>query len=283
MTPDPERRGAGTRTPEHVRREYGEQKWPAMERLIEAERDAEPEAGLARILARVARAQRAAAEPASPRDFILDGETVQASPAAAYGAARGIVLDLVADACRDDTEAVVELGSGWGHSILSVWLDGGPATATYVAAEYTDAGRRAATRLAELDARIDFCAVAFDYHDPRLDDLGRSRHAVVFSTHSIEQIPEVKPALFAAIRGVAESVTCLHFEPVSWQLPGYAGNGSSERYAAEHDYNRNLLASVQAEADAGRAIVDFIHPDVFGINPQNSSTAIRWRSAPDER
>jgi hypothetical protein len=90
--------------------------------------------------------------------------------------------------------------------------------------------------------------------------------------------PEVKPELFEAIRGVAKRVTCIHFEPVGWQIAGYAGQASSSAYAEQHDYNRNLVECLTAEADAGRLVVDYIRPDVFGINPENSTTIIRWRS-----
>jgi hypothetical protein len=188
------------------------------------------------------------------------------------------VLDAVADACTDETDLVLELGPGWGWAVLSVWMTGGPRRALYVAAEYTEAGRRAAAKLAELDPRLDFRALPFDYHEPRLDGLGAREHAVVFSAHSIEQIPEVKPKLFEAIRGVAERVSCIHFEPVGWQLPGYAGEGSSSAYADQHDYNRNLVECLRAEAAAGRLVIDAVTPDVFGINPANSTTVIRWHS-----
>jgi hypothetical protein len=266
------------RTREQVEREYGEQKWPAMERLIDAEKRAEPDAGLARVLGRVARSQWQSDEPLGTRPFVVGGETAQMPLSGSYGAAQGIVLDLVKHACGDSTDLIMELGSGWGWHILSAWATGGPRRATYVGAEYTEAGRRASMSIAELDDKLDFVALPFDYHEPAFEGLGEREHAVVFTAHSIEQIPEVKPALFQAVRGVARRVTCLHFEPVGWQVPGYSGQGSSRAYADGHDYTRNLIDSIRAEADAGRLVLDTVVPDVFGINAKNSTTIVAWRS-----
>lgn len=263
---------------EQVEREYGEEKWPAVARWIEAEIEAEPDAGLTQILSRVGHGQRGEGDPLETRRYVLEGNEVQISPGAAIGAARGVVLDLIADACDDDTDLLVELGSGWGNILLSAWAAGGPLRALYVAAEYTSAGRDAASTLAGLDPALDFRAVDFDYHDPDLSGLGVREHAVLFSPHSIEQIPAVTPRLFEAIRGVAKRVTCLHFEPVGFQVRGYEGGRSTRDYAMRHDYNLNLMETLQAEADAGRIEIDFVRTDVFGLNPDNPTTIVRWRS-----
>jgi hypothetical protein len=267
------------RTPTHVEREYGEEKWPAVERLVEAERWADPDIGMARLLGRVARSQWARPDPVAMHSFVFDGEMARMPLSGAFGAEQAIVLDLVADACRDETDLVVELGAGWAWHLLTVWATGGPRGATYVAAEYTEAGRRAAAKLAEVDEELDFRAVPFDYREPRLDGLGPRAHAVVFTEHSIEQIPHLTAAVFDAIRGLARTVTCLHFEPVGWQINGRDGAGSSRAVAEQHDYNRNLVEILRAEADAGRLILDFLKPDVIGINPSNSTSIIRWRSS----
>lgn len=269
------------RTREKVQEEYGQEKWPAMERLIEREIEAEPDAGLARILYRCAASWwRRPEGPFAPRDFVVDGAPVSLPLGGAYGAAQTIILDAVADAVTDETDFVVEMGSGWGWHILTAFTSGGPRNATYVAAEYTEAGRRCAARLAQLDEHLRLEAVPFDYHEPSFAQLGRGRHAVVFSAHSIEQIPHVTPALFEAIRGLAERVTVLHFEPVGWQVgPEHDGRGTSSAYAEAHDYTRDLVPMLREEEAAGRVVIETIVPDVFGINPSNSTTAIRWRSA----
>jgi len=267
------------RTREKVQEEYGQEKWPAMERLIEREIAAEPDAGLARTLYRCAASWwRTSDDPLETRRFWLDGGVVQMPLGGAYGAAQTIILDAVQGSVEDDTDYVIEMGSGFGWHILSAWTMGGPRDATYVAAEYTEAGRRAAARLASLDPQLKFQALAFDYHEPDFSALPKGRHAVVFSAHSIEQIPHVKPALFEAIRSIADRVTVVQFEPIGWQVgPEHVGQGTSKAYADDHDYTRNYVPSLREEEAAGRIAIDWIKPDVFGINPSNSTTAVKWR------
>jgi hypothetical protein len=149
-----------------------------------------------------------------------------------------------------------------------------------VAAEYTAAGRRASAALAELDPRLDFSAIPFDYHEPVLPVDGH-RHAVVYTAHSIEQIPKVRPELIEAIRGVADRVTCLHFEPVGWQVESQEREGSTLAYAEEHDYNRNLVEVLREAEAGGRIAIEILRPELFGINPRNSTTVIRWTSVAD--
>ena len=268
-----------TRTREKVAVEYGEEKWPAMLRLIELERDAEPDAGLPRVLGRVARSQWKRDDPLATRPSTVDGAQVPLTLSASYGAIQGLLLEVVESACTDDTGLIVELGSGWGWHILTLWARGGQTAPAYVAAEYTAPGRTASERLAALDERLDFQAVAFDYHEPAFPDLEPVEHAVVFTAHSIEQIPHVTPALFEAIRGLGRRVTCLHFEPVGWQVGAeHDGRGTSQAYAEQHDYTRDLIPMLRAEEEAGRLTIDAVVPDVLGINPRNSTTLVQWHA-----
>jgi hypothetical protein len=262
-----------TRTRERVDREYGQEKWPAVEQLVDEHIAREQR--FDRVLGRVAREQWRRADSLATRPFVAGGETVPLPLSGAYGAGQGVLLELLSEACGEQTDLIVELGAGWGWHILTLWARGGPRDATYVSAELTEAGRRAAAKLAALDPDLDFQTRAFDYHEPALD-FGDREHAVVFTAHSIEQVPQIRPELFASIRGLARHVTCLHFEPVGWQLEDRDLEGSSRAYAERHDYNRNLVETIRAEEAAGRIRVEAIRPDLFGIVASNASTLIRW-------
>ena len=270
------------RAPAWVEREYGREKWPAIERRIEEVCRREPaRASLARVLHGVARSQWANRDPLALGDHVVGGRVVRVPAQAAWGAQRHLVVEAVLGACSERTDLVVDLGSGWGWYLLSVWLAGGPQHATYVAAEYTESGRRAAARLAGLDPALRFRSVPFDYHAPRLEGLGRAREAVVFTLHSAEQVPRLDPLVFPMIRGLGARVTCLHFEPVGWQLQREDSGVSTRGYAERNDYNRDLLERVRQEEAAGRIAVDAVLPNVVGINPRHAITAIRWVSVQD--
>lgn len=270
------------RTREQVDREYNEEKWPAVGRLVAETVASESAPTLSRVLGRVVRASLTGDAFVTRRGAVVAGQRVDVPLSISYGAVRRLVLDSVIAACGDSTELVVELGSGPGWTLFGTWLEGGPADATYVGAEYTQAGRDVADQLAELAPAMSFRSLDFDYHRPDLSELGHVAEAVVFTAHSLEQIPHVNPDLFEAIRGLADRVTCLHFEPVGWQLGEDTGAGTSPEYAEQHDYNRDLVPRLREEEAAGRIAIDTVLPEVVGVNPENSTTVIGWSAPPAE-
>jgi hypothetical protein len=265
------------RDSEHIQREYGREKWPAVAEDVERVLATEHDADLARVLSLVAREQWRADDPLRPSPAIVAGQLVQVPPSAAWGAEQGIVLETLLDACSPRTDLIVELGSGWAWHLLSLWCAGGPPAARYIAAEYTEAGRGASEALASLDPRLDFQALPFDYHQPDLGALPPAEEAVVFTVNSVEQVPRLGAAVFDTIRGLAGRVTCLHFEPVGWQLDP-TGAGSSQAYAEEQDYNRDLVERLREQEEAARLSIDGVAADVIGVNPRNATTVIRWRA-----
>jgi hypothetical protein len=265
------------RTAEYVRREYGQDKWPAVEQAIERVLAAEPEADLSRTLRLVAREQWRSDDPLHCAPAIAGGKMVPLPRSAALGAEQAILVEVLIDACTPRTDLIVELGSGWAWHLLSLWCSGGPPAAQYVAAEYTESGRRASERLASLEPRLDFRAVPFDYHDPDLSAVAGAEEAVVFTVSSVEQIPHLDPSLFDIVGRLANRVTCVHSEPVGWQLDG-SSIGSSRAYAEEHDYNRDLIYRLREQEEAGELAIDALAPDLIGVNPGNASTVIRWRA-----
>jgi hypothetical protein len=270
------------RSSEWVQREYGREKWPAVARMVEEESNAESDPGradLGRVLGRVARREACPDGALAPSQMTVAGSRVGVPRAVAHAAHQGFVLDVVGEACTPTTALVIELGSGWGRNLLSLWLSGGPASAEYVAAEYTEAGRRVAAQLAAMDPRLKFRSVAWDYRHPDLSMLGRFDEAVVFTVHSVEQLPQLPAEAIDTIRGLADRVTCLHFEPVGWQLGETEQSGSTADYAAQHDYNRNLVELLREQERQRRLNIELILPDVIGENPANSTTLIVWRAS----
>lgn len=181
------------------------------------------------------------------------------------------------------TGLVLELGWGWGWHSLAVWLHCGSAKVRHVAAGYTAAGQRASERLAGLDPGLRYETPAFDYHDPvELAGLAGHREAVVFSVHPIEQIPSVGPALLTATAGVADSVRCVHFEPIGRQLDeGSARHGRSRANAEHHDCTRDLAQRLHEAESRGLLQVEATLPDLVGHNPDNSTSVVGWRCGVD--
>jgi len=270
------------RDPEHVQREYGREKWPAVAREIDRVLAGERAPDLCRVLRLVAREQWRRDDPLRSSPAIVGGQVVEVPPSGAWAAEQDILLEALLHACVPGTDLIVELGSGWAWHLLSLWCAGGPCDATYVAAEYTEAGRGASEALASLDSQLDFRALPFDYNHPDLTAVPHGEQAVVFTVNSVEQVPRLDPAVFDAIRGLAARVTCVHCEPVGWQLDASAG-GSSRAYAEENDYNRDLVERLREEQAAGGLTIEGFAVDVIGTNPRNATTVISWSAGEGAR
>jgi sialic acid synthase SpsE len=264
------------RTAAWVEREYGEEQWPRIRDLLAAA----PADAPSRVIAGAVAAYAPDADQLTPVECVVDGRRVRLPPAAVTAAARALVVAAVLDRCRADTRLVLDLGAGWGRNLTSVWLQGGPRAATYVGAEYTQAGCEAIGHLAQRLPEMDLQARRFDLHAPDLGALRRDDgHAVVLTSHSIEQIPHVPPRLVDELAALAPAVTVVHLEPVGWQLDGER-EGSSAAYAERHDYNRDLVAVLRGAEAEGRLAIELIQPDVVGANPENAGTLIVWSPTP---
>jgi hypothetical protein len=257
---------------EWVEREYGREKWPAVLDQLESSQEPAP----SRALAAVTRTEFGSRDPLEIVDCVVDGAPARMPLSAAVAAQQALIVETVVGHCRPDTGLVVELGSGWGRNLGRIWLEGGPSDAEYVGAEYTAAGRAAAERVGDLIDGLDLRTLPFDYHSPDLSAARRDDgHALVFSAHSVEQIPQLPEAVIEEIVALAPRVTCVHLEPVGWQLDS-GRQGSSAGYADEHDYNRNLVSVLRAAEADGRIAIQTALPDVVGVNPRNSTSVIVW-------
>ena len=218
--------------------------------------------------------------PPGPRTSVIYGLELEIP----YLAANRIVRDWIADTVIEHAsgvDAIVEIGSGWGYNLCNIWLRGG-SQVDYHALELTDTGRRCCKKVREAAQAGPALAIhPFDYYAADLSALaGRYRSVLVYSSHSIEQIPDLPNSFIEAMLGLADSVTVLHFEPVGWQFrdtiaPGLPDRGATA-YAELHSYNRNLWSLLQRYAGAGRLKIEEARPDLMAVKVYNGTSFIRW-------
>jgi hypothetical protein len=157
---------------------------------------------------------------------------------------------LLESAMRDAiavAEVVIELGCGYGYNLWrlrprfpdKLWLGG----------EFSPNAVRLAGMLYRNDSRLR--VEHFDYYDTA-DDLFRhtgDRPTVVFTSHSIEQLPSAAPFLVGLTAHRAAIRDVFHFEPV-YELHGDGLLGLlRRRYTEVNDYNRDLLTTLCACSD----------------------------------
>jgi hypothetical protein len=205
---------------------------------------------------------------------IVGGQVTEVDWSLAWTGYRGMIAETVVQSCLPETRAIIELGSGWGANLLNVWLRGGPRLAAYYAGEVTENGRRCVAALAAVDSSLDLRVMPFDFNQPDFSPFRSDGHVVVFTVHSIEQIPQLSSDVIQGVLDLAPRVTGLHFEPIGWQIGKSAG--SSEAYAARHDYNRNLWSVLRDFAVRQSLLIERVSVDEIGLNPKNSTTVVCW-------
>lgn len=124
-------------------------------------------------------------------------------------------------AVRPETEAIVELGSGWSFNLFQIFVGLGRTRSKdidYIGAEFTDSGRACARRIAAFDGAIRYSDEHMDYRSPDISFLKRyKKHILVFTHHSIEQVDRIDRRLYQHLSELDADVTLIHFEPVGWQ------------------------------------------------------------------
>lgn len=204
-----------------------------------------------------------------------------------------------------DTEAVIELGSGWSFNLFQIYIGLGRTRSKnleYIGAEFTDSGRDAADKIAKFDGKIDYSDYPMDYRNPDVSFLEKyKKKIVVFTHHSIEQVDEIAPKLYEDLYNLNAEVTLIHFEPVGWQRDmdlrkarqdeqdelflhfgkRFAENVSTERDQIENaawwswrlSYNKNLLDIIEDNVKSGRFEEKYTAYDYAGaanvLNPSS--------------
>ena len=216
--------------------------------------------------------------------FFIDGSPTSLSPLQREFVARDLVAAVLIEALHRSTDTIVELGSGWSANLFNLWLRGGPRRARYFGCEYSLAGRNTSILLAEKAEGMSFDGCAFDWYEPNFDFLPKDgKHVMIFSCHSIEQIPDLPMVVFERILEStknAQTVTGVHFEPVGWQYPERFSDSSrlllSRRYAEEKNYNKNLRDVLEYFVERKHIRMDSLEVDRFG-SEMNPASLIIWR------
>src|SRR5262249_27421145 len=132
--------------------------------------------------------------------------------------------------------------------------------------------------LAALEPLMPVRTALFDFHKPDFSSIPRALgHAVVFTVSSLHQMPLVDKDAYRAILGIADTVDCLHFEQIGWQIESRGPAAADRDYALRNDYNRNLW-DVLTELNGNREIeLVEVCADLFGMQAVYPLSLVHWR------
>lgn len=188
----------------------------------------------------------------------------------------------LADLCDPETDAVVELGSGWGGHLFRTWLSGGPRNAAYVACDHSDVACRMAARLAALEPGLTFAAQGFDFRAPDFGFLKPYRMPLVYTCSSVVLIDHLPEDFFERLAAAAPGARVVFFEPVGYQVargrrigfepaPGLDAREPPPR-PVNPAFNRDLVERIDAAVAAGLAQWEMLAADAFSYFEEASST-----------
>jgi len=172
-----------------------------------------------------------------------------------------------------DVHTVVELGCGYGYNLWELRRQF--PDKRFVGGEYSANAVRLAGLLYATHPNI--TVESFNYYDDAYSLLERcpaDGKTLVFTRHSIEQLPSAKKFLTSLSQYFDRIAAVVHME-VAYE--NY-GNGLLDllrkRYVVANDYNRDLVGLLQNHPDIA---VLRNEADVYGVSPLNPSSVIAWK------
>lgn len=259
-----------------VDREYGRDKWPLILKKIN-DLTAAGEHSLSRVISSLRRSELnfPLTESIAAVTF---GNRAQLPAAVAWHGLYALVAESVIAACRQETDAIIDLGCGWGQSLFEIWLRGGPRLANYYAMEFTEAGLDCVKTLSALDPELRIRPLRFDFQNPDFSTLSHPiRHAVIVTLSSAHQVPVVNRQAYEKIMNVAQAIDCLHFEQIGWQIKPEEARVADREYALANDYNRNLWEVLTALRDDRQIEMLGVYPDLIGTQALYPLSFVHWR------
>ena len=187
--------------------------------------------------------------------------------------------ELISRYLKEDT-LFVDLGSGWGrYSTLAASVF---PNLDVISAELSDSGRTCTEMITQaFGFRIQ--TVAFNYLDWGLlvERLSQSRrpNLIVFSNHSIEQVPYLNIRLFEELIGLDKNLRFIHIEPIGWQIsndPAILRSSTPplRKFEEWGGYNKNLFLIVQNLLRRGLIDVDEVAPNFLATDSNRNAGSL---------
>jgi hypothetical protein len=168
-------------------------------------------------------------------------------------------------------KVVVELGCGYGYN-LSILRNAFP-NRLWLRGEYSQNAIKLAGHLFADDK--DVSVTYFNWYDKAwtiLENL--EEKALIFSRHSIEQLPKAKSIMPTFSKYKEKIAGVIHLEPIYELIDKRSTLGLvRQAYTLMNDYNTDLLTVLQNL----KVRILKAEADVFGANPLNPTSLILWK------
>ena len=216
-----------------------------------------------------------------------------------------LLVEAVLASVTDETDAIVETGSGYGRNLFEIYLRCGRPNLRLVACEPTASGRATTETVFSLDPAVALSTHTFDNDEPDFGFLADQPDVVLFTCNSLENAIHLNPAYFDRLLESTGRCTGIHLEPVGWQRIAMLCDQAEDavrhnkwcfdvkefdvvkglvlanacRWSVNHRYNIDFLRVLGSFEKAGKLSVRSVQYDVFGSNPFAPASLIAWEKA----
>ncbi len=186
-------------------------------------------------------------------------------------------MAVIADLVEPDTQAIVELGCGWGINLFRLMrlLEG--RTVRWIGAEYTQSGRSLCEKLAGLEGSQPLEVAFVDHMAPDLGFLAGIKKALIFTSHSIEQVETIPDDYFSVLAHSVPSVRGIHLEPFGFQAEPSTGQSRRHRdFMEDNGWNRNFFPTLKAAEENGDIRIQQVEIAKYHTDPNNPTSLAVW-------
>lgn len=148
---------------------------------------------------------------------------------------------------RDDFDCIIELGAGYGRNLFILDKILNQPKVKYHSAEYTKSGRELSEMLAtKFMPKMNFKTHFLDHKEPDFSFLKDSKKALIFSCHSIEQVPKTPNDYYEKLARSGPEITGIHLEPFGFQMEEETDIlDPHHQFSLERKFNLNLYKTLK--------------------------------------
>tara|TARA_R100001163_G_scaffold41949_1_gene31731 strand:- start:7003 stop:7773 length:771 start_codon:yes stop_codon:yes gene_type:complete len=174
-----------------------------------------------------------------------------------------------------NADLVIDLGSGWGRYGVTL-ANAGLSQPIYLM-EYAESGRFVADYFSKKYFNGRLKSYPFDYYEPNFTMIPEKTDVFVYSSYSVEQIPNLDKIVFTKLLERFNEVVGFHIEPVGWQLPEPLSDNEKfhKRRCIRKGYNKNFYKIIKdLESEKKIEIIRIIRQLEFD---RTDGTVIIWK------
>jgi len=177
-----------------------------------------------------------------------------------------------------DFDAVIELGCGFAGRLFETFYQVKRTPIKYFGGELTKAGQKLAGELAEMEPEINFRTFAYDHMKPEPPENSDCRNQLIFTCHSIEQVPYLPDNFIEKLCRFSANVTVVHFEPFGFQARTNTISAKNHaRVAGNMNFNKNLYALMERATRDALIDLKWVSVNLFRLDQSNPTSVAIWQ------